>query len=315
MTRAVAVYQPHYLPRLHYLARAAHADAFVLLDDVDFARQSPQHRAPLPDDWLTVPVRHEDALIDEARVDATESWARRHLRTLEATYGSEVRRLEPFYRPFVDVTDAELRALAREHPTVDAARAFLDADRALRERRDHLDALRAARTHLGRRIAEADEAREGLRERARACGRAVERVETRVTALRERRDEHRDAVRTLGWGPRRERLVDLTISLLRYLFDAFDVATPCYRSSELGVARTADASVYNARLVDALDGDRYVSGEAGYEAYLDETPFDERDIDVTVQDWTPPWPDGNVCCVDVLVDADDPGAFVRRDAA
>jgi hypothetical protein len=107
------------------------------------------------------------------------------------------------------------------------------------------------------------------------------------------------------------RLVELTIPLLEELFDLFEVESAIVRSSTLDFDRTDDPSVNLARLVAELDGNEYVSGGRGYRNYLDETPFDERDIDVSVQDWTPTWDDGNVCSLDVLFGADDPSIHVR----
>lgn len=38
--------------------------------------------------------------------------------------------------------------------------------------------------------------------------------------------------------------------------------------------------------------------------YLARSPFDDRGLDVIVQDWTSTWPGGNVCALDVLFAAD-----------
>lgn len=222
MGGVVAVYQPRYLPRLHYLARARAADAFVLLDDVEFSRRSRQHRAELRHGdrrWLTVPVRHagEDVAIVDAEVDADSRWAEKHYRTLRHEYGGEADRFEPLYDRF---SEAE----------------------------------------------------------------------------------------TL-------RLAEVTVPTLRSLFEAFGVGADVRRSSAMAVPRPADASAYLARLVAALDGGVYLAGRRGYREYLDLAPFDERGVDVRVQDWTPRWPEGNVCALDVLFGADDPAAHVAPEAA
>lgn len=217
MTGSVAVYQPRYYPRLHYLARAQMVDAFVLYDDVEFSRQSPQHRARIDfggKTWLTVPVKHtgNGTLIIEAEIDMDQRWRSTHTNTLMAKYGGNAAaEFESFYGDLV--ADA--------------------------------------------------------------------------------------------------RLVELTIPIIHDLFERFDVETEILRSSDLTYRRTEDPSENLARLVDELDGKTYVSGGRGYENYLDETPFDDRGIDIDVQDWTPTWDDGNVCTLDVLFGADDPGTHIR----
>jgi len=217
MGASVAVYQPRYYPRLHYLARAQMVDMFVLYDDVEFSRQSPQHRAQIDfggKTWLTVPVKHtgNETRIDEAEIDMDQRWRSTHTNTLMAKYGgSAASEFEPFYNAL------------------------------------NMDA----------------------------------------------------------------RLVDLTIPLIHDLFDRFKVETEVIRSSAINFDRTDDPSENLARLVRELGGEVYVSGGRGYENYLDETPFNERGIDVTVQDWTPLWDDGNVCALDVLFKADHPPKYVR----
>lgn len=217
MGESVAIYQPRYYPRLHYLARAEMVDTFVLYDDVEFSRQSPQHRAEIDfggKKWLTIPVKHtgNDTLILDAEIDMSQQWRRTHTNTLMGKYGGKAAaEFEPFY--------------------------------------DELDT---------------------------------------------------DA-----------RLVDLTVPLLRELFDRFEIETTVVRSSNLDFDRTDDPSENLGRLVEELDGSRYVSGGRGYRNYLDENPFDARGIDVTVQDWTPEWDDGNVCSLDVLFGADTPANYIQ----
>jgi len=218
MTDSVAIYQPRYYPRLHYLARASEADAFVLLDDVEFSRRSRQHRAEISlgsQDWLTIPVKHknDDVAIVEAKIDTSSRFGEKHYGTLMHKYGSDAEILEPFYQ---DVDD-----------------------------------------------------RESL------------------------------------------RLVEITIPTLLELFNRFDIDTDVVRSSELDVDHPGNASEYLARLVEAINGSTYVSGETGYENYLEEEPFERRGLEVAVQEWTPQWDDGNVCCLDVLFSSYEPAKHVE----
>lgn len=108
MTVSIAVYQPRYYPRLHYLARAEMVEKFVLYDDVEFSRQSPQHRARIDfggKTWLTVPVKHtgNDTLICNAEIDMDQRWRSTHTNTLMAKYGGNAAaEFEPFYEALDD---------------------------------------------------------------------------------------------------------------------------------------------------------------------------------------------------------------------
>lgn len=90
---SVAVHQPNYLPWCGYFAKMLSSDVFVFLDDV----QLPQGRSPVSrakigrgeagDQWLTVPVtKHGRPAIRDVCF-ADPHWAKRHLKTLEYTYG------------------------------------------------------------------------------------------------------------------------------------------------------------------------------------------------------------------------------------
>lgn len=92
--KLVAVHQPNYLPWLGWFAKAAQADLFVLLDDVQFSRGSYTHRVevktPSGATRLTVPVRrreHGFPRIDEAVIADDGRWAARHAETLRQSYG------------------------------------------------------------------------------------------------------------------------------------------------------------------------------------------------------------------------------------
>jgi len=89
--RVCAIHQPHYLPWLRYFAKAALADVFILLDDVQFTKNGWQNRNKVKSSsgatLLTVPVRHTaEQLINEVEI-ASPQWAAKHARTLEMCYG------------------------------------------------------------------------------------------------------------------------------------------------------------------------------------------------------------------------------------
>ncbi|WP_114575497.1 WbqC family protein [Saliphagus sp. LR7] len=344
MTGLVAAYQPHYYPRLHYLARARQADVFVIYDDVQFSRSSPHHRAPIDyqgRSWLTVPVRNTgvETPIDDARIDMSEPWPARHLRTLVGKYGEAATELRPFYErlcpPLVDASDL------RENPPADAGDDEVDAwrmvDAEWRTRRRRLDRLRARKNRLGDEIAlrkREDPAApvEGLVAAAADLESRLERVEGDCRELKARRDRSLAALSAelegtvegtpmerrwelegvdVGEWAGEVRLVDLTVPLLSELFDRFGVGSRVVRSSELPVERTGDAPEYLARLTEHFGGDGYLSGRTGYENYMRTGPFERRGLEVLVQDWTPDWEGGNVCALDVLYGAEDPSRWIE----
>ena len=94
----IAISQPTYLPWLGYLDLIDQVDTFVLLDNVQFEKQSWQHRNRIktPDglQWLTVPVLFRGRfgqLINEVEIRDIEFW-RNHLRAIELNY-----RRTPFF--------------------------------------------------------------------------------------------------------------------------------------------------------------------------------------------------------------------------
>lgn len=356
MSTTVAVYQPHYYPRLHYLERAQEADVFVIYDDVEFSRRSRHHRAHIDyydKEWLTVPVSHtgQETLITEARVDMSVPWPARHLQTLVGKYGEEATDLEPFYRRLcISVVDPEtlrddvdrVRELAAD-PEIDALVddwVRIDTEWRRRLEEHQVAELRAEKERLDERIserkqadptadiddllAEATEINERLETAADACQEFEERRNRTLVELSRALGHDREIDRLPlyelwnldGVDPERwtadVRLADVTVPLVEELLERFDVTSTVVRSSELELAHPGDASEYLAALTDHFDGDAYLSGAVGYENYLEEDPFDERGIDVLIQDWTPSWEEGNVCALDVLYEADDPGRYIRE---
>ena len=87
----VAIHQPHYLPWLGYLAKWAVADAFVLLDTVQYEKNGWQNRNRIKTRdggaWLTVPVHAPlGTAIRDVTIDARQPWRRRHLGAIEHAY-------------------------------------------------------------------------------------------------------------------------------------------------------------------------------------------------------------------------------------
>jgi WbqC-like protein family len=106
----IAICQPTYLPWLGYFDLIDQVDIFVLLDNVQFQRQSWQHRnrlkTPSGLHWLTVPVMFRGRfgqLINQVEIRDTEFW-RNHLRSIELNY-----RRTPFFNNYFEELSSRLR--------------------------------------------------------------------------------------------------------------------------------------------------------------------------------------------------------------
>jgi hypothetical protein len=88
-----AIMQPTYLPWAGYFALMGSVDTFIVLDDVEFSRQSWQQRNCIKSQdgaqWLTVPVKvagNSHQLIRDVEIDARQPWRRKHLNALMLNY-------------------------------------------------------------------------------------------------------------------------------------------------------------------------------------------------------------------------------------
>ncbi|HEQ60092.1 MAG TPA: hypothetical protein ENN74_00625 [Firmicutes bacterium] len=88
----VTIHQPQYLPWLGYFGKILMADAFVLLDTVQYVKNEWQNRnrlrTPQGWQWITVPVEYHfpQSLLD-TRINNREPWRRKHPKTLRQLYG------------------------------------------------------------------------------------------------------------------------------------------------------------------------------------------------------------------------------------
>ncbi|HSZ01817.1 MAG TPA: WbqC family protein, partial [Terriglobales bacterium] len=106
----IAISQPAYLPWLGYLDLIDQVDTFVLLDNVQFEKQSWQHRnrikTPAGLQWLTVPVLFRGRfgqLINEVEIRDVEFW-RNQVRAIELNY-----RRTPFFDNYFQDLSARMR--------------------------------------------------------------------------------------------------------------------------------------------------------------------------------------------------------------
>jgi len=91
----ISINQPGYLPWAGYFNRIARSDVHVVLDHVQFEKNSFVNRnkvlGPSGPFWLTVPVRTKGKFgslpICEIEIDASQHWQRKHLQSIRSAYG------------------------------------------------------------------------------------------------------------------------------------------------------------------------------------------------------------------------------------
>jgi hypothetical protein len=100
--KIVTAHQPAYLPWLGFFHKIALGDTAVILDDVQFEKNSFTNRnrikGPNGAFWLTVPVGlkgHMGKTIREIGIDNSSLWAQKHLKAIEMNYGKA-----PYYRKY-----------------------------------------------------------------------------------------------------------------------------------------------------------------------------------------------------------------------
>ncbi|MFY9906085.1 MAG: WbqC family protein [Terriglobales bacterium] len=116
----IAIAQPTYLPWLGYFDLVDQVDKFVLLDTVQFEKQSWQQRnrikTPAGLQWLTVPVIFRGRLgqrIMDVEIREPEFW-RDHLRAIELNY-----RRAPFFDNYFPALNELLRVASPGHRLAD----------------------------------------------------------------------------------------------------------------------------------------------------------------------------------------------------
>tara|TARA_B100000287_G_scaffold31939_1_gene29736 strand:+ start:2287 stop:2982 length:696 start_codon:yes stop_codon:yes gene_type:complete len=91
----VSINQPAYLPWLGYFDRIIKSDIHIILDNVQFEKNSVINRNKIVTDtswtWLTVPVKTKgkfgDLEIKELKIDETSKWRKKHYNSLNHYYG------------------------------------------------------------------------------------------------------------------------------------------------------------------------------------------------------------------------------------
>lgn len=98
MSRLIAIHQPNFFPWLGYFDKIRRADAFVFLDDVDYARSGSGSMGSWTNrvrmniqgeaKWVTCPAKRVGlgVTINQVMIDDDQPWRRKFLKTLEANY-------------------------------------------------------------------------------------------------------------------------------------------------------------------------------------------------------------------------------------
>jgi len=88
----IAIHQPEHLPWLGFLHKASLADAFVLLDNVQFRKNYFQNRNRIRtangSSWLTVPVKRHplNCLISQIKINNTHNWQDKIFKSISLNY-------------------------------------------------------------------------------------------------------------------------------------------------------------------------------------------------------------------------------------
>lgn len=99
----VAIHQPNFIPWLGFFYKIKHCDIFVLLDDVQYTKNSLINRNKIKttqgEQWVTMPVLHSGSFgqcINETRLLMSEKHYLKFLRSLQMNYSKA-----PFYEEII----------------------------------------------------------------------------------------------------------------------------------------------------------------------------------------------------------------------
>src|SRR3989338_2000310 len=88
----IAIHQPEHLPYFGFFNKMSKVDAFVILEDLQFLKNTFQNRNRIKtrqgEHWLTTPIRltSHTQKINEIIVDHRTDWAKKNLLTLKYNY-------------------------------------------------------------------------------------------------------------------------------------------------------------------------------------------------------------------------------------
>jgi hypothetical protein len=129
---SIAIMQPTYLPWLGYFDLIDRADAFVLLDSVQFSYQSWQHRNRIRTvggmSWITIPVRREGRLgkrLDEIELGTGTRFPKSHIDAVRTAYRDAPH--ADLQRPVLDTIEAAANATLLADVTIPVIQTLLQS--------------------------------------------------------------------------------------------------------------------------------------------------------------------------------------------
>ena len=106
--RRVAIHQPNYLPWIGYFKKMSLCDVFVILDNVQFSKDSYTQRTEVRTRkgwmWLTIPIQKEEhfKLIKDVSLPKNNKWRKKHWLSIHSNY-AKTKHFEDFNNFFKDV--------------------------------------------------------------------------------------------------------------------------------------------------------------------------------------------------------------------
>lgn len=88
----IAIHQPEHMPYYGFFNKMSKVDNFVILDDVQFLKNTFQNRNRIKTNtgqkWLTTPIKLENHTqkINEIRIDNSQDWQKKNLLTIKYNY-------------------------------------------------------------------------------------------------------------------------------------------------------------------------------------------------------------------------------------
>jgi len=104
--KKIVILQPLFFPWVGVFEQIKLADIYVHFDDVQFPTGRSltsriQIKTPRGPQWLTIPVlRHDKQLIKDVKIDNTQNWRDKHLKTLEVNYSKA-----PYYQDMLAIVE------------------------------------------------------------------------------------------------------------------------------------------------------------------------------------------------------------------
>lgn len=103
--KVISIHQPCYLPWLGYFEKIDISDVHVVLDTVQFEKNSFINRNKIKTPqgwcWLTVPVltkgRFEDLSLRDLHIDNRQNWQAKHFKSIISNYGKA-----PFFNDYIE---------------------------------------------------------------------------------------------------------------------------------------------------------------------------------------------------------------------